>query len=731
MTDAKTTLEIIIAATDQSGAAFSSAVRGVESFSGSIGTAFQPMADLAGGILAIDAALAAVAVGGLLVFSDEVITAGQSMHSLRAVIDASVGSSEAGALAFEEIRAKAYELGINLETAGGGFKMVAAASKGSILEGQGTLDIFNGISTAGAALGLSNDALQGSFIALAQMISKGKITAEEWNGQLAERLPGATNIAAKALGVTSAEFFNLMQNGDLTLESLSKIGKALEDAFKDQVKNIDPLLKATANLSTAWFEFKAKLYDDIGMDKALAPVVDAIKNLFAGGLSDEVKKSLQNLLATASDYALKMIQVFPAAFDKLDFSKLISALKGLGGVFTDSLGEIDLTTPEGLARVLQQLIDAATTFTKVNEGLFTALLAVMGVVGEIVLEFTKLDEGTQASIGWMIGGGAAISVTAGAIGTMAASVRALQGAWALMAANPVVLAIIAAGGVGFLIGEKIGDAIYGTDQLAASVGKLPGALEKCHASSVLTKEGIDGLKRSEAEIKAENDKLIDAMLATGPAIDGVTLATRKSQAQTSGWVETLVDGVRTFNQVGNGIGVISSAADRTTQALDAVAKQSKETENKMLDLASNERIKAMEFSAELEIAGLETSRDIVVSSFDSINAAITSTGETMSSLWGTLASGGLSFTESWKLQDTLSAEEKRRQGIFDRQEKLLAAETKLAEARADAIRNRGNTIDFKFTGASPFTELAAIELLKAARIYVTGEGGAFLLGLGD
>lgn len=53
---------------------------------------------------------------------------------------------------------------------------------------------------AGSALALSKDQMDGVFLALGQMISKGKVQAEELRGQLGERLPGAFDMAAKAMG---------------------------------------------------------------------------------------------------------------------------------------------------------------------------------------------------------------------------------------------------------------------------------------------------------------------------------------------------------------------------------------------------------------------------------------------------------------------------------------------------------------------------------------------------
>ena len=74
--------------------------------------------------------------------------------------------------------------------------------------------------------------MHGAFIALGQMISKGKVQAEELRGQLGERLPGAFQLAAKAMGMTTAALDKFMADGKLTAEELlPKLAKVLKDEY--------------------------------------------------------------------------------------------------------------------------------------------------------------------------------------------------------------------------------------------------------------------------------------------------------------------------------------------------------------------------------------------------------------------------------------------------------------------------------------------------------------------
>ena len=53
---------------------------------------------------------------------------------------------------------------------------------------------------------------EGAFKALEQMLSKGKVSAEELRGQLGERIPGAFQIAARAMGMTTSELDKFMSS---------------------------------------------------------------------------------------------------------------------------------------------------------------------------------------------------------------------------------------------------------------------------------------------------------------------------------------------------------------------------------------------------------------------------------------------------------------------------------------------------------------------------------------
>jgi phage tail tape-measure protein len=104
------------------------------------------------------------------------------------------------------------------------------------------------------------------------MLSKGKVSAEELNGQLGERLPGALGIASRAMGVTQAELMKMMQNGQLLSEDfLPKFGAQLRKEFGDASEVARESLSANMNrIGNVFLDLKLKI------GKYLTPIIDVI-----------------------------------------------------------------------------------------------------------------------------------------------------------------------------------------------------------------------------------------------------------------------------------------------------------------------------------------------------------------------------------------------------------------------------------------------------------------------
>ena len=142
-------------------------------------------------------------------------------------------------------------------------------------------NIFKAVTDTGAALQLSTEEVNGAFIALGQMISKGKVQAEELRGQLAERIPGAFQMAAKAMGMTTAELDKFMADGKLTAEQLlPALAEALEEKYGRAAAEAANTAQGAINrMSNEWELFKKNVMDSGPMIDMINAVTDALASM--------------------------------------------------------------------------------------------------------------------------------------------------------------------------------------------------------------------------------------------------------------------------------------------------------------------------------------------------------------------------------------------------------------------------------------------------------------------
>ena len=255
-----------------------------------------------------------------------------------------LGSSEKARQEFEFVKQVCKDLALDLNATSSSFAKLAASTKGTRLEGEPTRELFKGIAQAAAALGLSVDDTNGVIMALSQMASKGKVSMEELRGQLGERLPGAMQIAAKSMGVTTAEMEKLVENGMDANVFLSRFGPAMQQAFgPDAAKNAQTL---QGQINLLKNEFNG-LLTDLGQGGIAQGAVTVFKQLREGiegmreGLADiddatleAMKQTLDGLLDTVGTLLNTILESVGEVSDVLDtltngVSGLINGFDGL------------------------------------------------------------------------------------------------------------------------------------------------------------------------------------------------------------------------------------------------------------------------------------------------------------------------------------------------------------------------------------------------------------------
>lgn len=187
------------------------------------------------------------------------------MDALRSSMLAASGNSLQAGKDFGWVRSQAMRLGRDLQTSVGGFQQIGTAARAAGISSDQSKEIFLGAAEASTAFGLSSSDTAGVFRAFTQIMSKGNVQAEEIRGQLGDRLPGAFNIAATAMGMTTDEFNKQLKAGRVnSKEFMTKFVPALR-AYASESGAVAAGMKTIRaeqnRMKTSFVDFSTQMLD--------------------------------------------------------------------------------------------------------------------------------------------------------------------------------------------------------------------------------------------------------------------------------------------------------------------------------------------------------------------------------------------------------------------------------------------------------------------------------------
>ena len=265
-------------AAQAAGAAISGGIfGGPEGFLGGVGGA--ALGSAIPGLGTVGGAFAGAAIGAQVsMFRQQ--TAGTADYAaqigkLQVALRGIVGSQADYETALRVAASATRELNIPQEVAIGGLTRLTAAVRGA----GGTITdssfAFTAVNEAIKATGGGAQQAEGAILALTQVFSKGKVSAEELN-QLAERLPGTFTLFAQAAGKTGPELQKALEQGQVGLNDLTKFLAILRDKYSGTAKTIaQSSEEAGARLQVAFNGMR------LSVGKALQPLGAEFQNAFA------------------------------------------------------------------------------------------------------------------------------------------------------------------------------------------------------------------------------------------------------------------------------------------------------------------------------------------------------------------------------------------------------------------------------------------------------------------
>jgi tape measure domain-containing protein len=256
-------------------------------------------------------------------------------------------------------------------------KFTVAATQANISLGTAR-DLFIAVTEAGRVNKLSNEQLGGTFLALTQIISKGKFQAEEITRQLGDRLPGAISLFAKALTDGDIpKFFDELQKGNLrpTEENLQRLANTFRETFGGQLQG--SLDSTTTQLSrfAGLITIARQRIGQAGFIDAFTASLRDLNQFLDSRRGEEFFRAIgQGLtsLVQAARFLVENIDLLASAFRAFIAVKIVSFLAGIGLAFKKNTVDILANNAAlGLALVQSRALAASA-----SASLVPALLSV-------------------------------------------------------------------------------------------------------------------------------------------------------------------------------------------------------------------------------------------------------------------------------------------------------------------------------------------------------------------
>ena len=381
---------------------------------------------------------------GVVNLLGQVLGAYQKLEAAQARLNvANGGNLDKSAEDMDFLRRTADRLGVDLGTLAQEYSKFSIATLGTNLAGEKTRKIFLSVAEAARVNRSSNEELSGVFVALTQIVSKGAVQMEELRQQLGDRLPGALQIMASGLGVTTAELIKMMAAGEVTSDALVPFAEELDRRFGP------------------------------GLGDALAGTTVALGRLQNAAFQALVQFGEGGFIDSFTALANKLTALIQSA----DFGAFIANASAAFSVLIDALGVV---------------VDNFQLFIAVAAG-FAGLKLAPLLIG-VAAGFGEIAKATKGAIASQIAIRAAMGATGGAAGVAAVGLTGFRAA---------LTALVSSTGVGLIITAIAA----GIGYWAASADIATAALENHKTILDAVKNGYDAVGGSVDEWKNKLNSL--------------------------------------------------------------------------------------------------------------------------------------------------------------------------------------------------------------------------------
>ena len=723
-----------------------------------------PVAKLAGvPIEEVGAAIATLTAAG--------IKPAESIEAVRAAISNIIAPSQQATDLAEQLGIEFNAAGLQADGLAGLLATVAEKTGGNAEQMKILFGSINGFTAAATLAGPQADAFAKTLAsmqdvagatdeAFAKMAGSVELGGQKIANSLTALLVAIGDPLLDEFGGMAdavAEIFNAL-TASVAEGGLGELVAYVESVFADMQAAVEAVAK---NLPAA-----LEQADFGGFQKGIEAVIAAFDTLFAG------------IDITTVDGLTKAIELAGAAFLGLSnfTAGVIESFKPLFDILVDMGSEIDGANLDWLT-FAGNIGGAVTQFNLLLGGINGMLPALQTLVGLMVAnQGLSLLGAIKSLVGILPGFTLSLSAAGAAAAGVFAADQIIKLAAAILDWKTAQEALTEAQKAAEGVQERAADTLERfAETTGIAVGSIDEASKLIDDGTVVWDEATQGWvaagkAMSDASAAAAdavnpyeeaNQAMIDAAVASEKLADGTAAAGAATKeattytmqivpvldaatgkitgyeqrlVATAGAGKTLADTTETMSgKLATSADVMTALGkktDLTNDQLITLAKNVKEAEIELEKIASNERIKFMEFKVQLDIAQLEANAKIVTATFESLNATMESTGEVIGDALGALGAVegfyGLEILEV--IEQQLEIENKLRQEAAELQKDLTRATIEQLEAQTRAMDRGDALITIDGAGLQPHLEAFMWEILRAIQVRVNADGLAMLLG---
>ena len=262
-------------------------------------------------------AVSAFAGWGVIEVSKYILQASIEMDRFKRSMTAATGGVSQGKEAIKFLSEESNRLGLVFREQVKGFQQLAAAAKGTKISYGDIKEAYLGISEASTVMQLSQEQNKFALYALQQMISKGVVTMEEMRRQLGDQIPGAFQIAARAMHMTTSELIDTISTGDLLSEVfIPRFAKQMRKEFAGSAVEASQTAYGEINrLKNAFYELSNTIMSGGAMDA----FTQSIREFNRAITSENFKRGIE-------DFAKNLFSVAQALAEIMKYASLRSVI---------------------------------------------------------------------------------------------------------------------------------------------------------------------------------------------------------------------------------------------------------------------------------------------------------------------------------------------------------------------------------------------------------------------